>query len=218
MRDRKRSRIVLIAGLGALVLFQYQNCAPSEALRTGYSESVDGSVRVIEDWDLDKIAFVDTSVEIQAGTQTLLIEGVCSRRETEQLDWLLQSPQHEGLQRGFVSCEGGGFSLKLLEVSELLCGVGYTLEISDENGLGASLSLSKRCQPLSSKPAADKGGLSGRGCYLEKTANPEGIECQRVCYAEGRVYFREDESGELCNAIVSKNLQSGTKPEQDESL
>lgn len=218
MGDRKNGRIVLIAGLGALVLFQYQNCAPSEALRSGYSESVDGSVRVIEDWDLNKLVFSDTVIEIQPGAQTLVIEGVCSRRETEQLDWLLQSSQHEGLQRGFVSCEGGGFSLKLLDISELLCGVGYSLQISDENGLGASLSLSKRCQPLSSMPIADKSGLSGRSCYLEKTAIPEGIVCQKVCYGEGRVYSREDESGELCNSIVSNNLQSGTQSDRGESL
>lgn len=202
--NRRQMRLFLIAGLGALVLFNYQNCSPPGSLQDhslGANETNNGSIRVIEDWELSKLSFVENSLEIAFDLKELMVEGLCSRQNHDQLNWRFTSADDNEVSRGAVDCEGGGFALSLPHVEAMECGSAYFLAVVSPQGDQSRLSITRRCASLSSVAVANPQGFE-QNCFIEENFTPDlGKQCQKVCYAGGRVYFEQMVEPQFCPDI-----------------
>lgn len=196
-------RIFIIAATGALVLTQYQNCSAPEGLRNT-PLTADGSVRVIEDWNQGKVSFVDSLVELQSEANQIAIEGLCDRSHSENMVWQLRTLSGEQVFDGLTTCLGGGFALHMDNLNELSCGLEYELIVKNQKGESSVLTLNRRCPPLFAILSEEDSTFPGN-CFLEKMAGQTGDVCQRVCYAEGRVYYLENRKPEFCASLVSQN-------------
>ena len=198
--NRKWYRITLISFTGAILLAQFQNCAPAGS---HMGTDVSDEIRVIEDWIEAKVTFVEPALDLQADVDSMGLEGLCARKGADLLMWQLNDDQGEVLFRGEAQCLGGGFALEMDQLNSLDCGNDHWLWVTTPEGEGAALRVKKRCPPVFYEMVeGDSDGTEA--CYMELVGQDEDMSCQKVCYLEGRVYYQENEDLGACSQMQAR--------------
>jgi len=185
-----------------LILTQYQNCAPQQQVKsTTFSDS---EVRIIDDWSNQKIALLDSRVELQTSATEVNIDGLCKRTDKSSLSWKLNNQSDQTLEQGLSPCEMGGFRMVLDRVESLTCGEDYLLEVEHPSGEVGSLWLSRKCAPESSLPIQNLNGDSE--CYLEmvQVEGSNETKCEQVCYTSSKVTFKKDLNMNQCPQLQAQ--------------
>lgn len=198
--NRKWYRIALIAFSGAILLFQFQNCAPAGS---HMSADVSDEIRVIEDWVEAKVTFVEPALELATDVTRIELEGLCARKGTNLLMWQLNDERGEVVLDGQAQCLGGGFALEMDELNSLGCDVAHWLWVTTPEGEGAALRVKRRCPPISYEVVEGSSGDS-ESCYMELVDENQELNCQKVCYMEGRVYYQESEDLGACSQMQAR--------------
>jgi hypothetical protein len=117
------SRTLPIAALLLVVLFKFQNCAPAPNM-VGANGSGDAIVRDIDQWNQQKIAFLNPQQSIPVDVNTISLQGLCVGSEKgQQIDYqvIVMKAIPEVLNAGHVECVGGNFELPLEDVQFNSC-------------------------------------------------------------------------------------------------
>lgn len=185
-----------------LVLTQYQNCAPQRPHSTTFNDS---EVRIIDDWSNQKLALLDTRVELQTSATVVNIDGLCKRTDKSALSWKLNNQSDQTLEAGSSPCEMGGFRMVLDRVESLTCGEDYLLEVEHPSGEVGSLWLSRKCAPESSVQIQNLNDDTAE-CFLEmvQEEGSSNTKCEQVCYTSSKVTFKKDLNMNLCPQLQAQ--------------
>lgn len=186
------------------VLSQYQNCAPAQPRSVASTASVeDPQVRIIDDYSSQKLALLESRVELQTSTTEVAIDGLCKRKDTSSMKWRLNNQSDQTLEQGASPCEMGGFRMTLDKIESLSCGEDYLLEVEHPDGEVGSLWLTRKCAPETSVQIQN---LNGDGeCFLEMVQDEsEGTKCEQVCYSSNKVTFKKDLNMNLCPQLQAQ--------------
>ena len=110
------------------VLTQFQNCTPVDP-EANYGE-VDGEMRVIDDWNAQKVAFIASDLSLNALATQVTVDGFCPRKAVDlEVSWHLVDDSHIqlDLDNGYAECEGGGFRFVLENLDQLECDKDYSI-------------------------------------------------------------------------------------------
>lgn len=118
MNVRKWSRIFSIFSLLLIVMFKFQNCAPT---RPGeeFSSQPSGEVRIVDQWAPSKVEFLSPSYLIETTVQEVNVPGLCvGAPKGQRLVWqLLDTKDHVIIESGIVECLMGNFQLTINKVA-----------------------------------------------------------------------------------------------------
>jgi hypothetical protein len=206
MSQRKLS-ILLLSAFGAIVLSQFQNCAPapSSSIAAGGPQT-DSQVRLIDDLAKAELQFVQSEVQLHDEAPAADVGGLCNRsRNGAKLKWtIVDQDSAKPLMVGESVCERGQFSLNLSALDQMVCGVNHQLVVEGEWGASAHTNFMRRCQPVVSEPVqAPESSPYGTECSLEYTPGSE-LACAQVCYRQKTVMqiFELDKS--KCSDLAAR--------------
>lgn len=136
----------------AFVLTQFQNCAPVSP-ESQYAGGAAGEVKVIEDWNGDKLSFVVRSLSIDPMASQINLDGFCARKaDGIEVSWhLLDNLQaDQDINNGIAECERGGFRLSLTELEQLDCDTEYTVVAGYDGVQEAQMTFNIACDSTKS--------------------------------------------------------------------
>lgn len=144
----KLGRVGKVVTLNVLLLgiiLQFQNCAASNPHYEA-GPSTDGQVRIIEDWQNQKISLVSNVLQIEANLQNLQVDGLCAQNMNDESPLAWQLVSEEGVfLHGVVVCERGGFRVELLDVDNLACDKVYSFEVQTLDGEKEVAVITRKC-------------------------------------------------------------------------
>ncbi|MGE0763722.1 MAG: hypothetical protein AB7N80_10630 [Bdellovibrionales bacterium] len=133
----------------SLLMTQFQNCAPAgQGALAGISTDESPEVRVIEDWNTQKVDIFNSVVQANPEDTGVAVTGFCDRQMAshEPMSWHVSMPQdEEAVLAGAVSCQRGGFSVQITELNQLRCGMAYNLEVRTLDGEVDQAVLIRNC-------------------------------------------------------------------------
>ncbi len=134
-----------ILGMTSLFIF-FQNCgqAPGPVSEASSGEEV----RIVDDWNQQKLVFATSLMEIDGDLDEALVEGLCDRKSLNTpLSWVLidAEPTSEQAWEGEVFCERGGFRIALEHLETLQCNHEFRLLAQSQSGEKALLFLKRKC-------------------------------------------------------------------------
>ena len=207
MLNRRNVLILSFSLLNALLLFQFQNCAPAN-LPAAQASNGDGDVRIIDEFNKSEIQFPTDETEIHDEAISANLDGLCSRRHSgAKLRWALHGDHSDGhpLLTGESSCQSGQFFVEMLNLNDVECGVHHLLVVEGEWGGMAVTRFTKRCEPLASEPIDVPGDSPlGTVCTLEYQPVSSLSSCLKVCYRESKVVFHESVDSKMCSGLMQK--------------
>ncbi len=133
-RRRRWSALIVIGS--AMVLSQFQNCAPAPTSGLNGAAPGEGSeVRIVDRWYAEKISFMASTYYVEPDVTSVNIEGLCNDEAgSGAVEW--QAVHHDAsmgadevLSAGVSSCEGGGFDVQLAWNQASLSQCDDTLEV-----------------------------------------------------------------------------------------
>ena len=149
-----RRHVLTLASLllCTLVLFHFQNCAPSGKIAAADNG---GGVRIIDDMGKAQLQFVSPEIGIQGEASQTQIDGLCNRNHNgARLRWAIwvdeNSPQP--LMTGESFCHNGQFDFDLQEMEQMICGVKHVIVAAGDWGDSTMAQLTRRCPPDSVAP------------------------------------------------------------------
>ena len=137
MNIRKIYSIGISILLGMLLLTQYTNCSTSPELEQALREASDGGeVRIVDDYNPNPIAFVQSNLELDQSQVTTEVFGFCQRDQYDKLlYWAVYDAQNDQLMaEGESLCERGGFKISLQDVVRLDCESHHEVYVETEVG------------------------------------------------------------------------------------
>lgn len=195
-----------IALLSALVLTNFQNCAPAPTTMNAVSS--DSTVRLVDDWNKTEIQFAASKVEVHDEVQQAGVSGLCNNaRNGAHLRWALwlDADSNRPIMSGESVCKSGQFSLGLVDLDQVVCGINHHLVVEGDWGGMASAEFEKRCQPLASEPVAADSMPPGTRCEIEYVPSAvEGSACTQVCYREDIVVSNSPVENLRCSSLMQK--------------
>ena len=129
----------------ALLMFNYQNCAPPSVGQG----AITGEVRTADDWNQSKLLFVTSNQIFSNDDANLTLHGVCNRIGENGILSYSISESNSGLeveageQNDF--CEGGGFRLNVQNVASIDCDISYQVHVKSTLGYEDLMFISKSC-------------------------------------------------------------------------
>ncbi|MCB0413494.1 MAG: hypothetical protein KDD50_04120 [Bdellovibrionales bacterium] len=133
-----------------LILTQFQNCAPASMDNTPISDSSNSSsdqMRVVDDWQQNKLLFVQPQMVVDDGEEDILLYGICDRKSNDTYEWVVTDHNDEKVHLSGTSfCEGGGFKLVVNNLRSLNCDQEFTVLVTDDEGSQDSMTLTKHCR------------------------------------------------------------------------
>ena len=128
----------------------FQNCAPAPNADTELlsNDVDDGQARIVDDWQENKLNFVQPVVEVSVEDENIEIFGFCDRKAVGQdYDWEVIDPDSDDslLIDGASQCEGGGFRLLVENLKSLQCGRPYKVQVYGENNQQDEMVLVRSC-------------------------------------------------------------------------
>lgn len=141
----KQRNVLLISFMMATILLNFQNCAPAVAPEA----SVDGEVRIIDDWSKAEIQFATTGVVVDEEESSAIVSGLCNRKyNRSQLRWAVWlSDGSRMILIGDSECRSGQFAFDVSNLATLDCGV-HRLVVEGDWGGTAYTQLEKVCQSM----------------------------------------------------------------------
>ncbi|MCM2280273.1 MAG: hypothetical protein NDI61_00345 [Bdellovibrionaceae bacterium] len=155
MNTHKWSRYSVLSMLGFLLLFQYQNCAPTPAGSSAIGDvkvalQQQGSpVDVIDQINEGKLAFATNQpIAIAAGESggMITLPGTCDPDQSgATLRWTVRDEAAAELGEGFVSCQDGAFTVTLSK-DDFDCG---SFHLVAQLGVAESpaVTITRQCAP-----------------------------------------------------------------------
>lgn len=137
-----------LGALGFLMLFQYQNCAPSmQSIDMAKATGDSSPVSTIDDVNATTaVSFVHEKIEVTSNDAPTVIQGACDMKQDGAiLGWRVHDAEDNELQRGYSVCEQGQFEVEMVPASELECEKSY--HVTAKLGLGSAghMELERRC-------------------------------------------------------------------------
>ena len=200
--------ILSLAAVTALMLFNFQNCAPAAQL-ANKANPLDSEVRIVDDWSKTEIQFVTDSVQVHDEAATAGIQGICNREHNGAgLKWALYGDDtgHAPLVIGDSVCKSGQFSVTVNNLDNIVCGIPHRLAVEGDWGGIAATQFEKRCQPLASEHvAAPESSPMGTDCSLEYVpAEGPSDSCAQVCYRDSKVVYNVKVDAQRCSGLIQK--------------
>lgn len=118
------SRVLPISSLLLLVLFKFQNCAPSPQAVASVDPDMDGEVRIIDRWSEQKVAFLSSTVSLPLDQNAVDLHGLCvGSVEGQLIEYQVIAVRDvpQITASGLVECVGGGFELMLRNLQASSC-------------------------------------------------------------------------------------------------
>jgi len=202
---RRLFSIASMLGLSALVLSQFQNCAPAGQLS---SEDSASRVKVVDDFNKAQIRFGTEDIEVGDVSSMAEINGQCHHQfNGSVIQWSIWSETGDPVVSGETECKGGQFHVRLEDLEQFVCGEGHQLAVQAE-GIGtASVTFIRRCPPIASRPVEVRNQTPyGTYCAIEYSRVPVlGREspCSRVCYRENVIMSQTPEEDAACSAMIA---------------
>ncbi len=154
MNWRKFKGMGSLGALGFLMLFQYQNCAPSMQtidMSSKVTSEESSPVSTIDDVNATTaVKFMNEKIEVMSNEAPTIVQGACDvKQEGAILGWRVHDAEDNELQRGYSVCEQGQFEVEMLPASELECEKAY--HVTAKLGLGSPghMELERRCNHAS---------------------------------------------------------------------
>lgn len=141
--SRKSLHVAFVALMITPILVYFQNCSQAPTGVSHYEN--DSEVRVIEDWAQGKVFISSNSFEIPESKDSLNIDGICDRKKESNITWELRSSDFSLLDRGVVTCLGGGFVVDLFNLTKLPCDSLTWFSVEDDSGQGGSSNIKRVC-------------------------------------------------------------------------
>lgn len=147
---RKWSALISIYTGSLALLFQFQNCAPPSATQgASASSSPNGEVRVVDDWNTQKVTLAQSAMTAGAAATSVQVDGLCDRHldASSPLTWEVREPAGEAslLLAGTVDCQLGGFRILISDLRDLACNRTYAFEVRTVDGDSAQAVLMRNC-------------------------------------------------------------------------
>ena len=203
-----RRHVLTLASLllCTLVLFHFQNCAPSGKFPV--SDTAGGGVRIIDDLDKAQLQFVNPDIGVQGAVLTTEITGLCNRDHSgARLRWAVWAGEESPLpvMTGDSYCHNGQFNFEVGDMEQMVCGVKHAIVAAGDWGSSTMATITRLCPPLASYAlAAPQGSPFGTSCALEYNPGNESLSiCTKVCYRDGKVVSSVAEEVSSCNALAS---------------
>ena len=208
MVARRNVLMLTSVALCALLIAQFQNCAPTSAL-PDQTPSVSGEVRVIDEFNKAEIQFVSEEVQVHDEAEQADISGLCHRtRNGAVLSWsVYASPgDPQPLLHGSSRCGSGRFSVLLPEMPGIVCGVNHLLVVEGEWGASTFTHILRRCQPLAAEEIETPlDSPVGTFCSLEyQPALDAAKPCVKVCYRNQMVVSEQSIARGQCSGLAAK--------------
>jgi hypothetical protein len=186
--------------LTALLLFNFQNCAPAG---TSASSGASSEVRIVDDLNKVELQFPAPGVQVHSDAVFTAVSGLCNRTHNgAHLRWAVMPASGSSVRplfTGEAECLSGQFAVKFDAFDQLQCEVQHTLVLEGDWGGSAFTSISRRCPALASKEL-DGAEIPGTFCSLELRA---GNACSRVCYRDQKVVLVESKEASACSGMSS---------------
>lgn len=147
---RKWSALAGIYSTSLVVLFQFQNCAPapSAAAPAPAAKSPTSEVRVVDDWNVNKVGLSSQVFKANYVANYVQVDGLCDRHmdATQPLTWEVRDPgQPDVVLAGTMDCQLGGFRVYITDVNSLSCDRTYALEVRTVDGESAQAVVVRTC-------------------------------------------------------------------------
>ena len=198
--------IALLSLAGALVLTQFQNCAPAGPAADAGVDQAD-RVRVIDDQGSNELTFATKQVQLRDEVDHATVGGLCTReRSGASLRWSIVGDDLRPLLTGDGACAGGQFKLALAGIDEVVCGVTYQLVVEGDWGGSTTAPFVRRCQPVMKELVPVAGAPHGTSCEIEYQPHAgEGAPgCVQVCYREDQVIDVISVAAARCAPMASR--------------
>lgn len=209
--SQRNVSLISIFGLTALILAEFQNCAPAGGPTSSQAlTSPSGSVKVIEDLNKSQIQFVIPEFQVEDAAQSVSVDGLCNQsHEGSVLRWTLSVSEGQApLAEGFSQCQRGQFSVTLQAMDQVVCGEAHRLSLRSDWGDLISTKIIKRCQPLASEKIEPPVGFpAGTECSIEYSASSQSLAespCTQVCYRENIVMSQASVDVSQCSSLIAK--------------
>ena len=151
---RKLKSVGTLGGLGLLMLFQYQNCAPVQGIQSSrtFSASDSGVVTTIDDVNMTTaVSFTQSKVQVSSSDAPTVIEGECSSmQEGAVLGWKVRDDHGQMRETGYSQCEQGHFQVEMAPSNELECDKSYEVSAQLGAGVGDRVQLERDCSAVAS--------------------------------------------------------------------
>lgn len=191
----------------ALLLSQFQNCAPAGG--AGSQPGQSGEIRAIEDWNKAEIQFVAPEIQIHDEAEVTDISGLCNRsRNGAGLRWAIWAEQkmNAPMLTGYTRCGSGQFSVTLDELPNMVCGEKHLLVVEGDWGASTFTYVVRRCQPLAAEVVSSpEGSPQGTMCSIEYQPaidNPD--RCVQVCYRDNKMISSRPATMDQCSGLAAK--------------
>jgi hypothetical protein len=201
---KKHVSVVSVSAMLALLLTQFQNCAPARSVAgadatTDYTDS-----RVSMDGVGTKdIAFALSKVELRDDATSAAVGGLCDRSHEGAHLSLSVVDGAQAIDSAVGTCTKGQFSIDLSNVESLVCGVPHQLVVEGDWGGSAAVQFERRCQPVMSQVVDPGDSPAGTLCQLEY-APAAAAGCQRVCYRLDQVINTTVVDADQCHQMATQ--------------
>lgn len=210
MMSRRNVFTALFVFWTALVLTQFQNCAPAgnSASNSASGSGPDGNISIVDDLNKAEIQFVTQSTQVHDEVSDANLTGLCSRiHNGAVLNWSIRSGgdvSGPALASGTATCTRGQFGIVVEGLEDMVCGVDHLLVVEGDWGASTYTHFSKRCQPLASEiSAAPEGSPFGTQCEIEY--QPAGGDaCTLVCYRDQKVVLSRAVEAGRCSTLAAR--------------
>lgn len=146
---RKLRGMGSLGAMGFLLLFQYQNCAPSQ-VQTSANANDDSIVTIIDDvnYSAPRVSFGQEKVALVTDDQPTVVIGTCDsvKQDGSILGWRVHDTNGDEHERGYAMCEHGQFVVEMAPSSGLQCDQAYQLSASFADGTQAAIEFKRDCQ------------------------------------------------------------------------
>lgn len=147
---RKIKGMGSIGALGFLMLFQYQNCAPSmqaAEMAKLSSGSDDSLVTTIDDArSPTAVSFPNEKIQLTSNDQPTVLEGSCDvSQDGAILGWRVRDGEDNELERGYSVCEQGKFEVEMAPATSLECDKSYHVTARLGAGTSGHVELERHC-------------------------------------------------------------------------
>jgi hypothetical protein len=134
MYARHLVRIASILSLLTLVLFKFQNCAPTNP-GEDFAQSPDGEVRIVDRWQTaNKIEFMSPSYLVEETVEAVNVQGLCvGLPKGSRLAWQLADTVAGVIESGVAECQMGNFQLQVKSLHFSDCNSRLELKAQAEN-------------------------------------------------------------------------------------
>lgn len=195
-----------IAFISAVILTNFQNCAPAPTSMN--APGGDSTVRLIDDYSSSELQFATNKVEVRDEVASAGVNGLCNNsRNGAHLRFALwlEDDDSRPVLAGESFCRSGQFSLGLIDLDQVVCGIPHRLVVEGDWGGIAQAEFEKRCQPLASEPVAAESMPPGTRCEIEYVPSTQsGSNCTQVCYREDIVVSSSPVESLRCSSLMQK--------------